>query len=154
MTNTDTFDVGPEPVQSGFLSAYVTDETAYKSLTKCIANGTDGSAMFIDGTESYVAVVRFFGKENGNAFLFDVYKLSTVYGSGFEMSTQISGALVGLSLLIVGFGCVFVLDRRKTNKIIYNIEMINEELELAGEAEKGPDLHGGVMGEDVPTRTQ
>ena len=43
MTNTDTFDVGPEPVQSGFLSAYVTDETEYKSLTKCIANGTDGS---------------------------------------------------------------------------------------------------------------
>lgn len=32
--------------------------------------------------------------------------------------------------------------------------MINEELELAGEAGKGPDLHGGVMGEDVPTRTQ
>ena len=123
--------VGPKPVQSGFLSAYVTDETAYKSLTKCIANGTDGSAMFTYGTESYVAVVRFFGKENGNAFLFDVYKLSTVYGSGFEMSTQISGALVGLSLLIVGFGCVFVLDRRKTNKIIYNIEMINEELECA-----------------------
>lgn len=131
MTNTDTFDVGPKPVQSGFLSAYVTDETAYKSLTKCIANGTDGSAMFTYGTESYVAVVRFFGKENGNAFLFDVYKLSTVYGRGFEMSTQISGALVGLSLLIVGFGCVFVLDRRKTNKIIYNIEMINEELECA-----------------------
>lgn len=131
LTNSDTFEVDTKPVQSGFLQAYVTDETAYKSLTRCIANGTDGSATFTVGTESYVAVVRSFGKENGNAFLFDVYKLSTVYGSGFEMSTQISGALVGLSLLIVGFGIVFVLDRRKTNKIIYNIEMVNDELDCA-----------------------
>ncbi len=121
-------------VLEGILFALVTDEQGYATLKNCILTGVDGSAITTVGTNDCAVVIKSLGAQNGGLFLFNIYKLKNVYGSGYEMVGQIMGVMFGLAVIAMMF-CLFVLlNRRKTNKLMYNIEMVNKTLNCATES--------------------
>lgn len=127
--NESGFDIGAEAVQDGVLFKIVTEGGKYNEAVELVNNGESGTIITRIGTEQYAVAIRSLGAENGNLFLLDLFKLSDVYGGGYETVSQIMGTMFGLALVTVLLCIVFIMNRRKTDKLIYSLEMINAELD-------------------------
>lgn len=127
--NEKGFDIGAEAVQDGVLFKIVTEGGKYNEAVELVNNGESGTIITRIGTEQYAVAIRSLGAENGNLFLLDLFKLSDVYGGGYETVSQIMGTMFGLALVTVLLCVVFIMNRRKTDKLIYSLEMINAELD-------------------------
>lgn len=131
IVNDDSYQIGTLPVQSDLLNKYVTDDSDFGALVEYINNGTSGAVTTMIGGEQYIFVVHSFGADCGNLMLLDMFRLSTVYGTAYELLSQIIGALVGLSVFIVILVVFFIANKRAADKVIYNIEMVNSDLDCA-----------------------
>ena len=120
-----------ETVQKGLLNRLATKQEAYNNLTDLVNNGNSGEQVIVIGTDDYAFVVKNLGVENSGLFLLNLYKLSDVYGSGFEMINQIVVTLAGLCLMTVILCLFFFINKRATDKLLYNVEMVNADLDCS-----------------------
>ena len=132
ITNSDMSEfVVNETVQKGLLSTMVSDQTAYKTLIDLVNNGENGAQVVRIQTEEYAVVVDNIGAENSGLFLLNMYKLSDVCGRGFEMMSQIVVTLAGLCCMIAALCLFFFINKRATDKLLYNVEMVNADLDCS-----------------------
>lgn len=120
-----------ETVQKGLLNRLATKQEAYNNLTDLVNNGNSGEQVIVIGTDDYAFVVKNLGVENSGLFLLNLYKLSDVYGSGFEMINQIVVTLAGLCFMTVILCLFFFINKRATDKLLYNVEMVNADLDCS-----------------------
>lgn len=120
-----------ETVQKGLLNRLATKQEAYNNLTDLVNNGNSGEQVIVIGTDDYAFVVKNLGVENSGLFLLNLYKLSDVYGSGFEMINQIVVTLAGLCFMTVIICLFFFINKRATDKLLYNVEMVNADLDCS-----------------------
>lgn len=126
-----SFDISAEAVQDGVLFSVITNRAKYDEAVRLVNNGESGTIVARVGSEQYAVVINSFGAENGNLFLLDMFKLSDVYGSGYETVSQIIGTLFGLALVTVLLCVVFIVNRKRTDRLIYTLEMVNAELDCS-----------------------
>lgn len=120
-----------ETVQKGLLNRLATKQEAYNNLTDLVNNGNSGEQVIVIGTDDYAFIVKNLGVENSGLFLLNLYKLSDVYGSGFEMINQIVVTLAGLCFMTVIICLFFFINKRATDKLLYNVEMVNADLDCS-----------------------
>ncbi len=120
-----------ETVQKGLLNRLATKQEAYDHLTELVNNGNSGEQVIVIGTDDYAFVVKNLGVENGGLFLLNLYKLSDVYGSGFEMINQIVVTFAGLCFMTAIICLFFFINKNATDKLLYNVEMINADLDCS-----------------------
>ncbi len=142
--NDKSFDISAEAVQNGVLFSVVTDGTKYEEAVRLVNVGESGTIITRIGTEQYAVAINALGTENGNLFLLDLFRLSDVYGGGYESVSQIMGTLLGLALVTVLLCVVFIVNRRRTDKLIYSLEMVNAELDC-GTPRKFEEYAGEIL---------
>lgn len=120
-----------EAVQNGLLEQIVTEADKHLKLRDAIDNGESCSVNIVTGAESYIVTIQNLGKQNGGLFVLDVYALSAVFGQGYKLLNQIMGALVGLAGVMALLCIVFVVNKMVNKKLVYNLEMVNAELQCA-----------------------
>ena len=131
IVNDDSYQIGALPVQTDLFPRYISDEADYTALTEYVNNYQSGSVKTVVDGVDYIVVVQSLGADCGNLMLVEMFRQSEVYGIAFELVSQIIGALVGLALFTALICVFFVLNKRRADKVIYNIEMVNAELDCA-----------------------
>ncbi len=128
--NSSTFSVNNDAVQSGVLKGILSG-TETDEFVRAVASGRNASFVFRSGSERYALAVSSLGAENGYLAVVCAYKVSVIYGIGYDVMENIRASLIGLAVVMAVMIASLVANRIYSKKRIYNLEMIDPELNCA-----------------------
>ena len=130
IVNSDLFSVNNDKVQDGFLKNILSG-TEIDEFVRAVSNGTNATFTFKSGTEAYVLSENSLGADNGYLSVVCGYKVSVIYGIGYDVMQNIWASLIGLALVMAIMVAVLIGNRIVAKKRIYNLEMIDPVLKCA-----------------------
>ena len=124
----DEFDIGSEPVQDGIVKKILTDNDSYKNVCKAISNGENYAVSFLYNGERCILSVESFGSSNGNLFLLNLFRVSKVYGEGYDLVQTIWGTIIVCLGVVIVISAIYIFNQVKVRRRIYELAMTEPNL--------------------------
>ncbi len=128
--NSKDFQIKNETLQSGVLKNLLSG-TEIDEFVRSVASGKSVSFTIGAGSNGYVLAVNSLGAENGCLALAGLYKISSVYGAGYDLIESIWAVLLGLASVMAIMTISVIASRVYAKKRIYELEMIDSFLNCA-----------------------
>lgn len=134
--NSDTFDNDSFSIDrgervEGLFKKLIKDGALLEKANAALTDTAVTTLVFRYETEEYVLAIAPLGSDKASITLVNAYKVSKIYGEGYQTTQTIWGSLLGLGIIMAIMILSLVVNKLSSRKKIYKIEMVDPVLNCA-----------------------